>query len=174
DGSSRFGPDARHGALKLGKDAFALNTAFHVAWIVSAEDFFRADAINLFKVRASYGVSGNDDIGDYAPRTYYISQNFLCIQGLIRGNIGNPVLEWDRAFRANLGLELSLAKGRIQLSVDLYGRRFKDMITYQALAAGTGMVLAFTNGASMQNNGLDLNITGRLINKLDVKWVMRL
>ncbi|PRD54251.1 SusC/RagA family TonB-linked outer membrane protein [Sphingobacterium gobiense] len=174
DGSSRFGTGASKGALKLGKDAFALNTALHAAWVVSAEDFFRADAINLFKLRASYGVSGNDDIGDYAARTYYISQNFLGVQGLIRGNIGNPALQWERAFKTNLGLDLSLAKERVNISVDLYNHRFKDMITYQALSAQTGMSLAFTNGATMQNNGLDLNITGRLINKPNMKWDMGL
>jgi len=174
DGSSRFGNEARHGALKLGKDAFALNTALHAAWMVSAEDFFRTDVINLLKLRASYGVSGNDDIGDYAARTYYISQNFLGVQGLIRGNIGNPALQWERAFKTNLGLDLSLAKERVNVSLDIYNHRFKDMITYQALSAQTGMDLAFTNGAAMQNNGLDLNITGRLINKPNLKWDMGL
>lgn len=170
DGSSRFGSEANRGALRLGENAFALNTALHGAWIVSAEDFFRSDAVNLFKLRASYGVSGNDDIGDYAARTYYISQNFLGVQGLIRGNIGNPALQWERAFKTNVGFDISLAKERVNISLDLYNHRFKDMITYYTLAAQTGMDLAFTNGAAMQNNGLDLNITGRLINKMDTKW----
>lgn len=170
DGSSRFGSEASNSALKLGKNAFAFNTALHGAWIVSAENFFRTDAINLLKLRASYGLSGNDDIGDYAARTYYISQNFLGVQGLIRGNIGNPALQWERAFKGNVGLDLALANERVNISVDAYSHRFKDMITYQALSAQTGMDLAFTNGASMQNTGLDLNINGRLINKADLKW----
>lgn len=170
DGSSRFGSEANQGAVKLGNNAFALSTALHTAWIVSAENFFRTDAIDLLKLRASYGISGNDDIGDYAARTYYISQNFLGVQGLIRGNIGNPALQWERAFKANVGFDVSLAKERINVSLDLYNHRFKDMITYRALAAETGMDLAFTNGAAMQNNGLDMNITGRLINKTNTKW----
>ena len=172
DGSSRFGQQAQHGALKLGKDAYALNTALHGAWLVSAEDFFRSDAIKLFKLRASYGISGNDDIGDYAARTYYISQNFLGVQGLIRGNIGNPALQWERAFKTNVGLDVSFAKERVNLSLDVYNHQFKDVITYQALSAQTGMDLAFTNGATMKNQGLDLNITARLINKPDTKWDM--
>src|SRR5690606_2882914 len=110
--------------------------------------------------------------GDYAARTYYISQNFLGVQGLIRGNIGNPALQWERAFKTNVGLDVSFAKERVNLSLDVYNHQFKDVITYQALSAQTGMDLAFTNGATMKNQGLDLNITARLINKPDTKWDM--
>lgn len=170
DGSSRFGPQAQHGALAIGQNAFALNTSVHGAWIVSAENFFRTEAIDLLKLRASYGISGNDDIGDYAARTYYISQNFLGVQGLIRGNIGNPSLQWERAFKANLGMDISVAKERVNLSLDVYSHRFKNMVTYRALPAEAGMDLLFTNGAGMRNNGLDVNATARLVNNSRVKW----
>lgn len=170
DGSSRFGSKAQHGALKLGKNALAFNTALHAAWMLSAEDFFRSDLINVLKFRASYGLSGNDDIGDYAARTYYISQNFLGVQGLIRGNIGNPALQWERALKGNLGMDIALANERLNISLDVYSHRFKDLITYQALPAETGMDLSFTNGAAMRNQGLDLNVSGRVLNNVHTKW----
>src|SRR5690606_6134944 len=63
---------------------------------------------------------------------------------------------------------------KVKILLDHYNHCFQDIISYQALTAQTCMDRAFTNGAAMQNNGLDLNITGRLINKPNMKWDMGL
>lgn len=163
DGSSRFGDDPQNNMVKFGQNAFAVNSAVNAAWIVSAENFFQSSAVDLLKLRASFGLSGNDDIGDYAAKSYYLSQNLLGVQGLIRGNIGNPKLQWERAIKTNVGADLSFANERINLSADVYNNQFKDVVTYQGLQAHSGIDVVFLNGASMRNLGVEVGINGRLV-----------
>lgn len=170
DGSSRFGPNPQHNVIKFGNYPWAVNSAIAGAWIVSAENFFHSSAINLLKLRGSFGLSGNDDIGDYAARTFYVSQNFMGVQGLIRGNIGNPNLQWERALKSNLGLEASFAKERIHLTLDVYNHSLKDIVTYQSLQAYSGMDVVFRNGAAMRNRGVELALQGRLFHSGQVKF----
>ncbi len=163
DGSSRFGSDPQHNMLKFGQHAFAFNSAAHAAWIVSAENFFTSSTIDLLKLRGSFGWSGNDDIGDYAAKSYYLSQNLLGVQGLIRGNIGNPQLQWERAVKTNFGADMSFAQERVNVSLDLYQNQFKDIVTYQSLQAHSGIDVVFLNGGAMRNTGIELGINGRVL-----------
>jgi hypothetical protein len=71
---------------------------------MSSEDFMANSPINLWKFRASYGISGNDDIGNYTARQTYTSQNFLGMQGLIRNGISNPALQWETSKKVNAGM----------------------------------------------------------------------
>ncbi|MFG6686704.1 SusC/RagA family TonB-linked outer membrane protein, partial [Mariniflexile sp. HNIBRBA6329] len=103
DGSSRFGEEINFAALG----------SLSAAWIVSSENFMKnTSAIDLLKLRTSIGVSGNDDIGNYTAQQLYVSQNLLGIQGLVRGNIGNPKLKWETVRKFNLGADLALFNER--------------------------------------------------------------
>ncbi|TJZ61800.1 SusC/RagA family TonB-linked outer membrane protein [Sphingobacterium olei] len=170
DGSSRFGENPQHTALKFGQDALAFNSALTAAWVVSAEDFFQSSAIKLLKIRGSFGLSGNDDIGDYSSKSFYISQNFLGVQGLIRGNIGNPNLQWERALKSNIGIDASFAEERLNLTLDVYNNTLKDLVTYQALQAYSGMDVVFRNGAEMRNRGVELGLNGRVVQNRNTKF----
>ena len=77
DGSSRFGKDVP-GALSISKKSFAVLPSIAGAWLISSESVMAKNKmIRLLKLRASYGLSGNYDIGNYIARQYYVSQNFL-------------------------------------------------------------------------------------------------
>jgi len=93
DGSSRFGTE-NPGAITINGNKYAVLPSVVVAWSASSEKFIKNKHIDLLKFRASYGIAGNDDIGNYTTRQYYISQNLLGLQGLIRGNIVNNQLQW--------------------------------------------------------------------------------
>lgn len=170
DGSSRFGENPQHSALKFGQHALAFNSALTAAWIVSAENFFQSSSIKLLKIRGSFGLSGNDDIGDSSSKSFYISQNFLGVQGLIRGNIGNPNLQWERALKGNVGIDVSFVEERLNLTLDVYNNTLKDLVTYQALQAYSGMDVVFRNGAAMRNRGVELGINGRIVQNRNTKF----
>ena len=87
-----------------------------------------SEHLNLAKLRLSYGVVGNDDIGNFGANQNYTSQNFLGVQGLIRDGVANPYLQWENIEKINAGVDLSFAQERISLSVDLYRHRSKNIL----------------------------------------------
>lgn len=169
DGSSRFGKEA-NGGLKIGANQYAVLPSVGLAWLLSSEKFMaNAKNIQNLKLRASYGLTGNYDIGNYSAKQYYVSQNFLGVQGIVRGNIGNPELKWETVTKANLGLDVSLFNERLNMFIDVYNNKAKDLITYEAVPAATGFTYITNNNGGMRTNGLDLTLNGRVLNKV-VKW----
>ncbi|RKD12832.1 SusC/RagA family TonB-linked outer membrane protein [Pelobium manganitolerans] len=170
DGSSRFGqkiPDV----LSLGNYRYAVLPSVAGAWLISSENFMANNKfVETLKLRLSYGLNGNDDIGNYTAKTYYVSQNFLGRQGLVRGNIGNPELKWETIAKFNAGLDASFLKERLSLSFDFYHNNITDMIIYEPTLTATGFDYAITNNGAMQNSGVELGISARAINKQDFKW----
>ncbi|MBE9601112.1 SusC/RagA family TonB-linked outer membrane protein [Pedobacter sp. MC2016-24] len=172
DASSRFGKDIPN-ALNLNGVKMAVMPSLAASWLVSSEDFMaNNNFVESLKLRASYGLTGNDDIGNYSAKSYYISQGFLGKQGLVRGNIGNTALQWETNAKLNLGIDASFLKERLNISVDLYHNKISDMLIYEPLFTATGFSYALSNGGTMRNKGLELAISGRLINKPDLKWDM--
>jgi len=169
DGSSRFGKEATN-ALTLSGNKYAVMPSVGAAWLISSEKFMaNSKAIQNLKLRASYGLTGNYDIGNYAAKQYYVSQNFLGVQGLIRGNIANPQLKWETVTKANLGLDVSLFNERLNLTFDYFNNDAKDLITYEPVPAASGFEYVITNNGAMRTKGFDFTINGRAINKA-VKW----
>ena len=170
DGSSRFGKEAIQG-VKLGGESFAVLPAVAAGWLISSENFMKeVEFIDLLKLRASFGLTANDDIGNFTARQYYISQNLLGMQGLVRGNIPNPQLQWETVRKANLGIDAAFFNERLSLSLDAYNNKTSDMLIYQPIESVSGMSFAATNSGGMQTNGLDLGINGRVLNRESFKW----
>ncbi len=171
DSSSRFGDDIQNGGFNIGDSQFAALGSVSGAWLLSSEDLFKnASALDLLKLRASYGVSGNDDIGNFTSQQLYVSQNLLGIQGLVRGNIGNPELKWETVSKLNLGLDMSLFNERFNASVDVYQNKTSDMITYEPVNTTSGFNYVVSNSGDMQTEGIDLSLNTRLVNSSDVKF----
>ena len=171
DGSSRFGNEIQSGGFSLGDSYLSTLGSVSGSWLISSEDFMKnAGAVDLFKVRASYGVSGNDDIGNYTAQQLYVSQNLLGVQGIIRGNIGNPELKWETVSKINLGLDLSLFNERLNATVDLYKNKTTDMITYESINTTSGFDYVVSNSGAMQTTGIDLSVNSRVINTPDLSF----
>jgi TonB-linked SusC/RagA family outer membrane protein len=162
DGSSRFG-DKTNGANK-----FALMSSITGAWLVSSEGFMKnLKSIDYLKLRATYGQSGNDDIGNFTAQKYYISQNLLGLQGLVSGNIGNPNLQWETVKKFNFGTDLGILKERVEASFDVYSNRTENMIIYETVNNTSGFEYAISNSGSMQTLGAELALKARVINGTD-------
>lgn len=161
DSSSRFGEDANFSALG----------SISGAWLLSSESFMKnTKNINLLKLRGSFGVSGNDDIGNYTAQQLYVSQNLLGIQGLVRSNIGNTKLKWESVQKLNFGLDFALFNERLNGSFDVFSNRITDMITYQTLNTTSGFDYIVSNSGAMRTRGFDLNLNSRFVNTEDVKF----
>lgn len=172
DASSRFGKDMPD-VLTINGNKFAVLPSVAASWLVSSEDFMvNSKVVESLKLRASYGAAGNDDIGNYSAKKYYISQNFLGRQGLISGNIGNTSLKWETNTKLNGGVDASFFNERLNLSVDVYRNKISDMLIYEPTFTASGFNYSLTNNGGMTNTGLELAATGRLINKTDLKWDM--
>jgi TonB-linked SusC/RagA family outer membrane protein len=169
DGSSRFGKQAPDGVGFAGA-RFAVNPSVAAAWLISSESFMSpVHFLELLKLRASYTSTGNDDIGNYSAREYYVAQNLLGMQGLVRGSIGNPALEWETVHKADIGLDASLFHERLSLSLDWFSNNTRHMVTPDSLSTVTGMKAILVNGAAMKTTGFDAMIRARLVNR-GLKW----
>lgn len=165
DGSSRFGDKME------GKDKLALMTSLSGAWLVSSEGFMKnLKEIDYLKLRASYGYSGNDDIGNFTAQKYYVSQNFLGMQGLVSGNIGNPNLQWETVKKFNLGLDLGIFNERLNASFDVFNNRTRNMIVYELINDSNGFSQVASNSGAMRTVGADLSLQARLIKTADFKF----
>lgn len=169
DGSSRFGKNAEEG-LTISDNQFAVLPSIAAAWLVSSERFAGGKVVNLLKLRASYGLAGNDDIGNYTARQTYVSQNLLGVQGLVRGGIGNNQLQWEKVKKFNFGMDISLLNERISVSMDVYRNKTDKMIIYEPAPAASGFDYAITNSGGMSTTGFEAAFNARIINKPSFKW----
>jgi len=171
DGSSRFGKDAAGFKLLDGK--FGLFPSIDGAWLASSENFMKNQQVfDVLKLRSGFSITGNDDIGNYTARNYYIPQGLLGAYGLVRGNIPNSQLQWETNKKANFGIDASFLKERLNISLDLYTSRTENLINIKNIDATSGVGVSISNDGSLRNNGIDLSISGRIINHPNLKWDM--
>ncbi|MBC8053908.1 MAG: SusC/RagA family TonB-linked outer membrane protein [Sphingobacteriaceae bacterium] len=171
DGSSRFGKGIDN-AIAIGGNKLAVLPAVGAAWLISSEDFMKdSKNIDLLKLRLSYGLVGNDDIGNYTARKSYRSQNLVGVQGLIRGNLANPALQWETIQKFNAGLDAALFKELLSFSVDFWNHRTNKMITEVKVAELTAGINSYLgNNASMSTSGIDLGVNARILNSNGLRW----
>lgn len=165
DGSSRFGPNNRFGNFG----------AIGAGWIFTNEQFMSSshEILSFGKIRASYGVTGNDQIGDYQYYNYYV-RTFLKYDGNISiapGALFNPNYQWERTKKLEMGIELEFLKSRIALEGMFYRNRSDNQLVEYALPATTGFPTVLENfGAVVQNQGIELVMKTQNIVKKDFSW----
>jgi TonB-linked SusC/RagA family outer membrane protein len=170
DGSSRFGkniPDA----LGIGSNKFAVLPSIAAAWLISSESFMKSKLIDLLKLRVSFGLTGNDDIGNYTARQTYTSQNLLGLQGLVRSGFGNEELQWEKNTKLNIGADISMLNERLSFTIDAYHNKTDKMLVYETAPVASGFPFMITNAGAMTTDGIEFSANGRIINKT-LKWDM--
>ncbi|MBC8053915.1 MAG: SusC/RagA family TonB-linked outer membrane protein [Sphingobacteriaceae bacterium] len=173
DASSRFGRNIPN-VPDLSGNKLAVMPSLAAGWLVSSESFMaKYTFIDVLKLRASFGSVGNDDIGNYNARQYYLSENLFGLQGLVRGNIANTGLKWETIEKLNLGLDLSVLRERLNISVDAFRNNTYDMLIQEEVSPLTGFDYAYTNNGGMKTTGVELGLSSRILNKR-VKWDMGL
>lgn len=164
DGSSRFGPNYR----------FANFGAVGAAWLFSNEPFLKQNKIISYgKLRASYGTTGNDQIGDYSYYDQWKSgTNYTDSSTLYPSKLYNPNLHWERNNKLEFGLEMGFLKDRILFTASIYQNISTDPLTTYPLPRTTGFTTIIQNldGVEVQNRGLELTLSTRNFDKRDFKW----
>ncbi len=165
DGSSRFGENNKFGYFP----------SVSAAWQVSDEDFIRnISTISNLKFKASYGVSGNNQIPNYGPIGLLGASNYVYGSNLANGltvtNIENPDLKWEKTNMFNTGFELGLFRNRINLSAEYYHSITKDLLLNVPVPDITGFATQLTNIGRLRNRGFELNLNTKNIAKKDFNW----
>jgi len=169
DGSSRFGKNAD--GIKMFNNTFGLFPSASASWLITSEDFMKSQkVVDVLKLNAGYSVSGNDDIGNYAARGYYVSQGLLGAYGLVRGNIPNEKLKWETNYKGFVGLDASFFKERLNFSFDIYDSRTADLLGIKNINSTSGLGIAVYNDGELENKGFDLSVNGRIIDQNNFKW----
>ncbi len=156
DGSSRFGADNRYG----------LFPAASGAWIISREDFMAGmDAISFLKLRASWGLTGNAEIGDFSSRGLYSGSNYAGLPGMVPTSIPSPDLKWETTSQFDIGLDFGFLDNRITGEIDYYLKNTEDMLLDVQVPATTGFTTVTSNVGRMENKGWEFvlntaNLTG--------------
>jgi TonB-linked SusC/RagA family outer membrane protein len=172
DASSRFGKTISN-VPAINGNKLAVMPSVAASWLISSESFLaNSKVVDLLKLRGSYGLVGNDDIGDYNAKAYYTTSSLYNIKGLTRGNVGNTNLRWETVEKLNLGLDVSILSERLNLSLDLYQNDAKDLITFDRVSPVTGFDFSISNSGGIRTRGLDLSLSSRIINKQSLKWDM--
>ncbi len=168
DGSSRFGEEAPGISMFSGK--FGIFPSVAAAWLVSSEQFMAGiRSIDHLKVRASYGITGNDDIGNYSAKKYYVSQNLLGSEGLVKGLLWNPELKWETNKKLNTGIDLAVLKERISFSFDFFHNTTEDMLNIMQANPLSGFDAYLENNGSLKSDGVEISLNSRILNG-NFKW----
>jgi TonB-linked SusC/RagA family outer membrane protein len=166
DGSSRFGTDRKWGYFPSG--AFA--------WRVSDEDFIKnIKAISDLKFRASYGVTGNQEIPSYLSLKQYGTNTYFLNGGRVTGispnNVPNSDLHWEPTSAFDIGFDLGLLNNRLSISADYYHKTTSDLLYNMPIPSTSGFTSMIQNIARMQNKGFEFSISTTNIDRKKIKWV---
>jgi len=170
DGSSRIGDNALN-TIKIGGSPFGIFYSAGVAWRLSNEIFFEnLLALEELKLRLSYGVTGNDDIGEANATKYYQTIKVRETSGLYPASSFNDELTFETVKQLDAGFDLALWGNRFKTNFDVYRSNTDNMLIYTPLAAYFGYDFRPENGGKMQNTGIDLNLFIRILNLPAFKW----
>jgi TonB-linked SusC/RagA family outer membrane protein len=171
DASSKFGREAEGGIMLAGYP-FAVLPSAGIAWRISSEPFLSGFRIlDELKVRASYGLTGSDDLPNYYTGLYYRTIPYYLVTGFTLNGLYNPKLKWETVKKGNLGADLALFRERLIVKADLYRSVTEDMITPVSLPEYYGFDTYFTNGGSCLNKGFEFSAYGKVIDRT-FQWGM--
>jgi TonB-linked SusC/RagA family outer membrane protein len=167
DGSSKFGKNNK----------YAFFPSVGAAWRISQEDFMKNSRnISNLKLRGSFGVSGNQEIGQ-ARSLAQIQPSTTVIGGesvttLLPSYIGNPDLKWEKSVQGDIGVELGLFNDRISLEADYYNRVTKDLLLQAPIPWSAGYTNAnvYRNVGSVRNAGFEVNLKTVNVKTPDLTW----
>jgi TonB-dependent starch-binding outer membrane protein SusC len=151
NGSSRFGPNRQFGVFP----------GVSVGWVVSQEEFMKDNGVLTFlKLRGSYGLTGNAEIGNYAWRALFEPKgNYDGRATIVPSQVPNNDLTWERSAQLDVGAEFALWDGRLQGGIGYYNRRSYDMLLPLSVATSTGFGTVLQNIGGITNSGIEFNLT---------------
>jgi len=162
DGSSRFGTNNQYG----------LFPSVRVGWSLVEEEFLKnSSTVSEMKFRASYGLTGNDQIGNFDARGLYGGGgNYSGSAGIVPSSLANLNLGWETNNTTNLGLDFGFFENRITGSVDAFDRRTKDLLLSQPILWTNGFGGISNNVGELQNRGLEFELSTVNVDKGGFRW----
>ncbi|MFV0290755.1 MAG: SusC/RagA family TonB-linked outer membrane protein [Mangrovibacterium sp.] len=168
DGSSKFGPSSKWGYFP--------SAAF--AWRVNNEQWLKnVDKISNLKLRLGYGLVGNSNIGTYKYGSAMYSINSPLGTAYRLENVSNPDLRWEASEQYNLGVDLGLFNQRVNLTVDVYEKRTKDLLMQVSIPSYLGdqseydgIAAPWVNIGQTENRGIDISLNTVNIEKPNFTW----
>ncbi|MCS3795044.1 SusC/RagA family TonB-linked outer membrane protein [Niastella sp. OAS944] len=155
DGSSRFAKGKQWGYFP----------SVSAGWRISAEPFFKAKKIiNELKLRVSYGLTGNQEVGYNGAYNALVPAIYKNQPGVRLGALGNPDFTWEKTRQFNAGIDVLLLK-RISFTADFYIKNTNDLLNYRKLAGTTGFDSYVVNDGSVKNTGVELTVSGKVLKK---------
>ena len=181
-----YGYDSRYlfsiTARRDGYSAFGGNTNKYgvfpsaaLAWNMKNEAFMEnVKLINSLKIRASYGLVGNQAINPYqtitTSTTNRIPYNGISTIGIAANILGNADLKWESTYGTNFGVDFSILKDRISGTIDAYSTRTKDLVLLRALPNITGYTQILDNIGTVGNKGLEISLKTINYETKDFSW----
>lgn len=177
DGSSRFAPGHRWGNFG----------SAGAAWLISAEDFME-DAwwVDMLKLKASYGIQGNDNLypsANYARKYYPYADNYTHSFNEDTGEYsttlaykGNMELTWESSHSFNAGVDFGFLSGLLNGSIEFFSRKTVDLLYSKDVPLSSGNPTGYypVNVGSIVNNGFEMNFDGIIMNRTDLLWTWNL
>lgn len=167
DGSSKFGKNNRWG----------LFPSMSVAWRISSEEFMRqAEWIDDLKIRASYGVTGNQDIGNYKTMAIYGASGFYYDSGDFYSQYAptqnaNPDLKWEQTAQLDLGIDFSFFNSRLRGAVEFYDKHTSNLLyNYPVPVPPYQYGTMMANVGEVSNRGVEFSVSGTPVMTKDFRW----
>ena len=178
DGYSGFGTDVKYGNFPSAA----------VGWNIFREDFFRnfkyAKNFSNFKLRASYGLTGNQAVAAYSSLANFIGRTYLIYDsasgteviqnGVLASKLSNPDLSWESQHEFDLGLDVGILKNRINFTADYYEKDNFNLLLSRTLSPVMGISSITQNIGSTQNRGAEFAISSVNITNKDFVWSTQL
>ncbi|WP_020595036.1 SusC/RagA family TonB-linked outer membrane protein [Spirosoma panaciterrae] len=161
DGSSRFGQNRQFGFFPSGS----------VAWRLSEEEFLsKYSFLSDLKLRASYGFTGNEQIGNFLYLGTWGATSYSGSSGLGPSRLSNPNLQWERTREANVGLDASFFNGRLNATVEVYDNLTDKLLFNQPIPLTSGFGSFQGNVGKMSNRGIELTLSSVNIDQKGLRW----
>jgi TonB-linked SusC/RagA family outer membrane protein len=168
DGSSRFGAANQYGAFP----------SVSLGWRVSQEKFMQpVTFINDLKLRASWGKSGNNNIGDYGAIPTETAANYsfggntaAAVTGQVPNGLPNPFLKWETSNTYDAGFDATVWNNRINIFFDVYRKKNTDLLLQVPTVAASGATAQLQNIGSVENRGLELGLGATIYRTRNFSW----
>ncbi len=161
DGSSRFKPENQWG----------LFPAMSAGWVISKENFLKgSETLTNLKLRFSYGLSGDQEIGDFKYQSFWRPSRYDGFAGLSPLNLGNASITWQRNIMLNTGLDFELYNGKLSGSIEAFKGNRTRLLNETPLPATSGFPAYSINSGNIENSGVEFSLSATPVKNKSFTW----
>ncbi len=165
----------RDGSSRFVNNRWGTFPGVSVAWRLSNESFLANGPFSELKLRAGWGQTGNNNIGNFDARQLYGGgSNYLDSPGTAPSQIGNPDLKWETTTSISFGLDFGLIQDRLGGSVDIYRKNTTDLLLNRPIPTTSGFNSVLQNIGEVQNQGVELNLNFGALRSEKIGWDINL